>query len=137
MGIIGTVWCDVIGVLVANDLLIQQFKDVSVVDFQNVGVLDGSNIDALGRTLMEMVQKQDHRKLVLDFSLVRFMSSQALGVLIQLKKATDLLKGRIIIVGLRPDLLKVFKITNLHKLFTFHETQEKGLAEFNIFIPRS
>jgi len=122
---------------VANDLLIQQFKDVSVVDFQNVGVLDSGNIDALGRTLLELVQKQDHRKLVLDFSTVRFMSSQALGVLVQLKKATDLVKGRVIIVGLRADLLKVFKITNLHKLFTFHETLDKALAEFNIFIPRN
>ncbi len=120
-----------------NDLLIQRYKDVTVVSFQNVTVLDSANIEKLGQNLMDLVQKNDVRKIVLEFTAVRFMSSQALGVLLQLKKALDPLKGRIIIVGIRPDLAKVFKITNLHKLFTFHDELDKALGEFNIFIPKS
>jgi hypothetical protein len=41
----------------------------------------------------------------------------------------------VLIAGIRPELHKVFKITNLHKLFTFHDTMEKALQEFNIYIP--
>ncbi len=120
----------------ANDLLVQRYKDVTVVNFQNISVLDSANIEALGRNLLELVEKQDNRKVILEFSAVRFMSSQALGVLLQLKKAMDPVKGRVVIAGIRPELHKVFKITNLHKLFTFHDNLDKALGEFDVFVPK-
>lgn len=121
----------------APDLMIQPYQDVTVVNFQNAAVLDSSSIEALGQSLLELVEKQDHRKLVLDFSAVKFMSSQALGVLIQLKRAMDAIKGRIIIAGIRPELHKVFKLTNLHKIFTFHTQLDEALAEFGVLIPKA
>jgi anti-sigma B factor antagonist len=122
---------------VENDLVIQQYKHVTVVSFQNVSVMDAANIEALGRSLLDLVQQQDHRDLVLDFSAVRFMSSQALGVLLQLKKAIDAVHGHLILVALRPDLHKVFKITNLHKLFVFKDETDKALAELGVYIPKN
>jgi anti-anti-sigma factor len=122
---------------VENELIITPYKDVTVVSFQNVSVLDSVNIEALGRSLMELIEKQDTRKLVLEFTAVRFMSSQALGILLQLKKAMDPGHGRIIIAGIRPELHKVFKITNLHKMFTFHDDLDKALQEFNVYMPRN
>ena len=119
-----------------NELLIQTYKDVTVVSFQNVSVLDSANIEALGRNLLDLIVKQDNRKLVLEFTAVKFMSSQALGVLLQLKKAMDPVKGKIVIVGIRPELHKVFKITNLHKLFTFHDNLDRALGDFGVFIPK-
>ena len=120
----------------ANELLVQRYKDVTVINFQNVSVLDSANIESLGRNLMDLVEKQDHRKVVLEFSAVRFMSSQALGVLLQLKKAMDPVKGVIVIAGIRPELHKVFKITNLHKLFIFKDDLDRALAEFDVFVPK-
>ncbi len=119
-----------------NELVAQSYKDVRVVSFQNAGVLDSSNIETMGRSLLDLVTKEDHRKIILDFSAVRFMSSQALGVLVQMKKAMDQVKGRVVIVGIRADLYKVFRITNLHKLFTFHDELDKGLEEFGVYIPK-
>jgi len=128
---------DLLGVnCVANELLVQKYRDVTVINFQNIAVLDSANIEALGRNLLELVEKQDQRKVVLEFSGVKFMSSQALGVLLQLKKAMDPVKGVIVIVGIRPELHKVFKITSLHKLFTFHDELDKALAGFGVFIPK-
>ena len=120
-----------------NELLITPYKDVTVVSFQNISVLDSANIEALGRNLLELVEKQDTRKLVLEFTAVRFMSSQALGVLLQLKRAMDGVKGKLIIAGIRPELHKVFKITNLHKMFIFHDDLDKALQEFNVFMPHN
>ena len=122
---------------VDNQLLITPYRDVTVVNFQNVSVLDSANIEALGRSLLELVEKQDTRKLVLEFSAVRFMSSQALGVLLQLKKALDPVHGKVVIAGIRPELHKVFKITNLHKMFLFHDDLDKALQEFNVFMPKN
>ena len=81
------------------------------------------------------MEKQDLRKIILEFTAVKFMSSQALGVLLKLKKAMDPVHGKIVIVGIRPELHKVFKITNLHKMFTFHDELDKALQEFNVWIP--
>ena len=119
-----------------TQLLITPYRDVTVVSFQNISVLDSANIEALGRSLLEIVEKQDTRKLVLEFTAVRFMSSQALGVLLQLKKAMDPVHGKIVIAGIRPELHKVFKITNLNKMFTFHDDLDKALQEFNVFMPK-
>jgi anti-anti-sigma factor len=119
-----------------NDLVIQTYKDVRVVSFQNASVLDSANIDALGRSLLELVEVQDIRKLVLDFSAVKYMSSQALGVLIQLKRAEDAVKGTVLIVGIRPELFKIFKLTNLHKLFKFYDELDAALETFGVLIPR-
>lgn len=121
---------------VENELMIQKYKDVTVVNFQNATVLDSANIEALGQNLLDLVQKQDTKRMILDFTAVKFMSSQAIGVLIQLKKATDVVKGTIVIVGIRPELFKVFKLTNLHKVFKFHDELDKALADFQIFIPK-
>ena len=120
-----------------NQLLITPYKDVTVVSFQNVSVLDSANIEALGRNLLDLIEKQDTRKLILEFTAVKFMSSQALGVLLQLKRAIDPLNGKIVIAGIRPELHKVFKITNLHKMFVFHNDLDKALAEFNVFMPKN
>ena len=120
-----------------NELLITPYKDVTVVGFQNISVLDSANIESLGKSLLELIEKQDVRKLVLEFTAVRFMSSQALGVLLQLKRAMDPVKGKIVIAGIRPELHKVFKITNLHKMFVFHDDLDKALQEFNVFMPKN
>ena len=120
-----------------HELLITPYRDVTVVNFQNISVLDSANIESLGRSLLDLVEKQDTRKLILEFSAVRFMSSQALGVLLQLKKALDPVHGQVVIAGIRPELHKVFKITNLHKMFIFHDTLDKALQEFNVFMPKS
>jgi anti-sigma B factor antagonist len=121
---------------VDNQLLITPYKDVTVVSFQNISVLDSANIESLGRSLMELVEQQDTRKLILEFTAVRFMSSQALGVLLQLKKALDPVHGKVIIAGIRPELHKVFKITNLNKMFVFHDDLDQALQEFGVFIPK-
>jgi anti-anti-sigma factor len=65
------------------------------------------------------------------------MSSQALGMLLQLQNAMNQIKGKVLIVGIKPDLQKVFKITNLHKMFTFHEQLDNALMEFNVYIPKA
>jgi anti-sigma B factor antagonist len=55
-----------------------------------------------------------------------------LGVLINLRKKTDAIKGRVVICSLRGEIKKAFKITRLDKLFDFYDNEEKALASFGI-----
>lgn len=116
----------------AARLLIHPFRDVTVVNFQDASILDAAVVEAIGQSLYDLVDNKNRKKIVLDFAKVQFLSSSALGILITLRKKAATIKGEVVICGLRKELMKVFEITNLTKLFTFAPNEEKALAHFGI-----
>ena len=115
-------------------LVVQKMGDVVVANLGGSTILDQTTIDALGRRLFELVEKQAQRKILLDFSQVRFFSSMMLGVLIRLRKRADAINGRVVICGLRPELHKVFRIARLEQLFDFYGTEEAALNSFDVYL---
>ena len=115
-------------------ILVQAVGDVTVVDLRSASILDGMAIEEVGKSLFELVDEQARRKIVLDFSQVRLLSSMMLGVLVRLQKRAEGIKGRIVLCGLRPDLMKVFKITRLNKLFEFYKDENAALNSFDVYI---
>jgi anti-sigma B factor antagonist len=113
-------------------LNIDNVKDVTVVGFTANAILDTLHIQQMGDELYELVDKQSRRKIVLDFAEVKFLSSQALGVLLTMRRKADQVKGTVVIAGLRKELQKVFTITNLEKLFTFYPDKDAALSDFGI-----
>ena len=113
-------------------LLIQSFRDVTVVNFTDASILDTVQVQQIGEELYELIDDKAIRKLILDFSNVKFLSSSALGVLITLRKKSDEIKGKVLLCGMKPDLRKIFKITNLEKLFDFYENEERALNYFGV-----
>ena len=70
---------------------------------------------------------------LLEFDAVRFLSSTMIGVLMNLYNKSKAIKGRFVIVGLRPELHKVFKIMKLEKMLQFAPTEEDGLRKLGAF----
>ena len=114
------------------ELLIQHLKNVTVVDFGDSTILDTMQIEGIAQQLYDLVDKLDRRQLVLDFSKVRFLSSQTLGVLLTVRKKLQAVKGRMVICGLRKQLYEVFRISKLDKLFEFQPDEEKALNVFGV-----
>ena len=114
-------------------LVVQNIGGVMVADFTDASILDAQAIEAIGRQLYELVDDQARRKILLDFSRVRFLSSSLLGVLISLQKKSQAIKGQVAICSLRPDLKKPFKITHLDKLFKFYDEEEDALNSFGVY----
>jgi len=115
-------------------LLVQTIGDVTIVDLGSSSILDGIAIEALGRRLFELVDEQARRKIILDFSQVKLLSSMMLGVLVRLQKRADGIRGRVVLCGLRPELMRVFKITQLHKLFQFYKDENEALNSFDVYM---
>ncbi|GMV96293.1 MAG: STAS domain-containing protein [Phycisphaerae bacterium] len=113
-------------------LFIQPVRDVTVVNFSDASILDTQVVQQIGEELYDLVDKQARRKLILDFDKVRFLSSSALGVLITLRKKADAIKGKVVLCNMRDELRKVFKITNLDKMFEFYESEEKALGSYGV-----
>jgi len=116
----------------AARLLIHQMRDVTVVNLNDSSILDALQVEQIGEQLFDLVTARACKKIVIDFSKVKFLSSSALGILIRLRKEAESIKGKIIFCGLRKDLRQIFKITNLEKLFEFYDNEEKALNAFGV-----
>ena len=80
--------------------------------------------------LYDLVENEGHRRLLLDFSNVHFLSSNALGILVSFKKKVDAAGGRLRLCGLAPDLLELLRLTNMDRIFETYESREDALTDF-------
>jgi anti-anti-sigma factor len=71
------------------------------------------------RELRDRVSGEVEPVIVLDFADVQFLASGSLAELIHLRRQVDLAKGRLRLRHLRPDLVEVFRITRLDRVFDF------------------
>lgn len=116
-----------------SGLVISQIQGVTIVNFSNASILDGSAIEAVGQDLYALVDQHANRKIILDFTEVRFLSSTMIGVLIALHKKALAIKGKVILCGLRDELFKVFKIMKLEKTLHFAPDEKRALTDFDVY----
>ncbi len=115
-------------------LLIQAYADVTVVTFQDSSILEMRVIDQIGQDLYELPEKQNKKKIVLDFSNVKFLASHTLGVLLNLNKKSKAIGGEMVMCAIKKELMKIFTITNLDKLFKFFPSDAEALGHFNVHV---
>ncbi len=111
-------------------LAVNEVGDVTVVCFRDQKILDDLNIQELGRELSRLVEVEDCRKLLLNFSTVEFLSSAALGKLITLDKKVKAAEGTLKLCNIQPEIYEVFAITKLNRLFDIKEDEADALAAF-------
>lgn len=106
----------------------KRYGKVVVVEFIDSAITDFQQIADISDDLSGLVENGDVY-LILDFSNVKFLSSQALGMIIKLRHRVDEKGGFIILVGLRKNILKIFKLTRMDRLFPIYNTRDEALAE--------
>jgi anti-sigma B factor antagonist len=111
-------------------LNVTDHKDVKVVDFVDSKILDEANIAEIGQHLTEMVAAKDRPKILLDFKNVDHLSSAALGMLINVNNKVKQQSGQLRLAGIKPQILEVFEITKLNKLFRILPTRADALASY-------
>lgn len=110
-------------------LVAEEMQGVVVVRFREASILESITIKRIGEQLDGLLAMHPGRTLLLDFADVRFLSSQALGVLLTARKKADATKTKLAMSAIRPELMRVFKITKLDRLFTFFDTRDAALAK--------
>jgi anti-sigma B factor antagonist len=71
-----------------------------------------------------------NERLLLDLGNVRFLSSNALAILVGFQKKVDAAGGRLRLCRLDPDLLDLLRITKVDHLFEFFDSRQEALREF-------
>ena len=111
-------------------LQVSEVGEVTVVRFIDRKILDEANIQELGQELFQLVEDDNRKSLLLNFSSVEFLSSAALGKLITLDKKVKAHAGKLKLSNIRPEIYEVFAITKLNKLFDIKEDEADALASF-------
>lgn len=111
-------------------LQVSEVGDVTVVRFVDRKILDEANIQELGQELFQLVEEDNRKNLLLNFSSVEFLSSAALGKLITLDKKVKAHGGHLKLSNIRPEIYEVFAITKLNKLFDIKDDEADALAGF-------
>jgi len=91
--------------------------DVTIVTFNDERIVDEEQIRGLQESFEEVIEKNEAKKLILNFANVKFMTSAFLGLLVRIHKKLCEHGGRLRLSNLDSNLRKVFEITQLTKVF--------------------
>jgi anti-sigma B factor antagonist len=116
----------------ATGILTTEYLGVTIVAFQDMSILDSVVVEEISQQLYGLVDQKALRKITLDFSNVRFMSSSMIGAIMALHRKAKAINGRIVLCGMHDDLMKVFKMLKLDKVLQFVKTEEDALKAFDV-----
>ena len=116
--------------MVYKRIEVADVEDVTVVRFRDRKILDESTIQEVGVELFNLVEVDHCQKLLLNFSRVDFMSSAALGRLLTLDRKVKSNQGKLKFSNLKAEILEVFKITKLNKVFSIYNDEADALAAY-------
>ena len=117
----------------ATGLLSFERKDnVTLGTIVGTQVLDGTHTDDFGREACTYVKGKPGLNLLLDFRNITYLSSAALTELLRIREALQGEGGKLRLCCLSCEIQRVFRITNLEKLFHIHgeEDTTEAVARF-------
>lgn len=84
---------------------------------QDDRLVEPTLLERLFDDLNAELSKTTEDRVIVDFSAVQFMASAALGKLVQFQKKSAEYRAKLKLCGISRQILEVFKITKLHKVF--------------------
>jgi len=99
----------------------------AVVAFKSASISGVEEIDVASKQIKKFIDKNHPNKLIFDFEGVKFFSSQVLGLLLDIRAKLKTCNGEVVISAINPQLHRVFKITNLDKIFRFFRDKENAI----------
>ncbi len=100
-----------------------------VASFKGDCLSDVAEITNASAQVKQYIDANRPRRMVFDFDGVKFFSSQVLGLLLEARARLESHRGQMAITSLSPQLERVFKITNLDKLFCFYPDRTTALQQ--------
>lgn len=99
----------------------------TVVEFKTESLMNSVDLENMSTSLMNLVDVDGHRQVILDFTPVKYLSSQAIGVILALNKKLGQHDGKLVLCGVGPNLLQLLKITRLNLVLKVVPSQKEAL----------
>jgi len=87
------------------------------------------NADEFKAKLLELFETHQQKKLIVNMADVEYIDSSFLGALVAVLKHTMSFKSDIILVGLRKDIMNLFSLIRLDKVFKIYDDFNQALAQ--------
>ncbi|MEL6895165.1 MAG: STAS domain-containing protein [Planctomycetota bacterium] len=105
--------------------------EVAIVYFADGKILDSQRIEQVGKELLGAVPQAIHKKMLVNFRGVSFMSSAMITKLVMLNKTCKAQGVKLKFAEVSPNVMEVFKITKLNKLFDIQKDEDAAIASFS------
>jgi anti-sigma B factor antagonist len=114
------------------DIEINRQQDRAIVVFKSVQVCSAEGIADAGGRVLDYIEKNNPKLVIVDFEKVKFFSSQVLGLLLNIRNRLEENGGELLISAINPQLYRVFKITNLDKIFQFFPDRDSAVKQIPV-----
>jgi anti-sigma B factor antagonist len=114
----------------SSHIRVKRSDGVAVVEFADRKILEELSIQEIGEEIDRLVNAEPGIKLLLNFKNVDHLSSAALGMLINLQKKVDAQRGSLKLSDINRQILEVFKITRLDRVFKIYDSSDKAMSGF-------
>lgn len=104
--------------------------DIVRVQFLDRNILEEAAIQQIGDEISSLIEAAPNPKLLINFKDVEHLSSAALGTLITINNRIRQKGGQLRLSNIDPQILEVFVITKLNKLFQIHDDAESAATSF-------
>jgi anti-sigma B factor antagonist len=108
---------------------ISRQASVAVAAFKTTCISDVEAIASIGKKVREFIEENRPSALIFDFGGVKFFSSQVLGLILDVRARLETYDAEVAISAINPQLHRVFRITNLDKIFRFFPDRESAVKE--------
>ena len=109
------------------DIQLQRHGDVAVAEVP-VEELDASNAGDFKRDMAPLID--EHARVVLDLSRLRFVDSSGLGAFISCLRKLNAKGGDLKLCGMSKGVRAVFELVRMHRVFDILGTQEEAVRAF-------
>jgi anti-sigma B factor antagonist len=106
---------------------INRQADVLIISFVQSSICGAAGVDEITNQIRTLIDADKPEKLIIDFEGVKFFSSQVLGLLVDTWRRLSEYQGQMLLSGINPQINRVFKITNLDKIFQFYPDKESAI----------
>ena len=106
---------------------INSMGSIAVATFKAASISNVEEIKTVSKQINEFIEKSRPKRVVVDFERVKFFSSGVFGVLLCARSKVHTYGGEVVISAINPQLHRVFKITNLDKIFRFFPDKQTAV----------
>lgn len=109
-------------------ILVQTVDGWTVIEFKTNSLMDTMELERISSAIYPLIDEQDKRLIILDFTAVAYISSQAIGILLTInRKLKALPRSKFVLCGVSDKLMLLLKITRLDRVLTIKATQREAI----------
>jgi stage II sporulation protein AA (anti-sigma F factor antagonist) len=108
--------------------LLERRDDVALATFVPAKLTDEDNVERLGQDLSALVDKLQHRRVILDVGSVNYVTSSVVGKWIMLHRKLDREGGKLVLCGIRPSLADILGAAKLMTYFAVADDPQAARA---------